>query len=105
MNKIDHVFAHGRPMDAINEPAIFESGVFGLHLFHNLLTERAHLRRTRYRHIFVAFVPENKMEEYGKHGHNTCHFLGRVATLTTWQSGKFCHIYGKLEDYAHALAL
>lgn len=39
VDEIDHVLAHGRAMDAINETAVLETRVLRFHLFHDLLTE------------------------------------------------------------------
>lgn len=67
VDEIDHVFAHGRFSDAVDEPAVLKPGVFRFHLLHHLLAEGAHLRRTRYHlYVFVALVPnrDNRMREY-----------------------------------------
>lgn len=56
VDKVDHVLAHGRPVDAVDEAAVLEAGVFRFHLLHDLLAERADFRRTRDRHILVALV-------------------------------------------------
>lgn len=57
VDKIDHVLAHGRPMDAINEAAILETSVFRFHFFHHLLTKRAHFGWARDGHVFITLVP------------------------------------------------
>lgn len=57
MNEVNHIFAHRRAADAINEPSVLEPGVLGLHLLHHLFAERADLRRTRYRHVLIALIP------------------------------------------------
>lgn len=57
VDEIDHVLAHGRTADAIDEPAIFEPSVLRFHFLYHLLSEGAHFRRTRYRHVLVALVP------------------------------------------------
>lgn len=57
VNEVDHVLAHRRTADAINEPAILEPGILSLQLLHHLFSERAYFRRTRYRHVLVALVP------------------------------------------------
>ncbi len=59
VDKVDHVFAHGRPVDAVDEAAVLEAGVFRFHLLHDLFAERAHFGRTRDCHVLVAFVPSN----------------------------------------------
>ena len=43
VNKVDHVLAHGRTMDAVNETAILKSGVFRLDFLNHLLAKGAHL--------------------------------------------------------------
>jgi hypothetical protein len=57
VDKVDHVLAHGRPMDAVDEASVLESSVFRFHFLHDLFAKRADFRRTRNRHILVAFVP------------------------------------------------
>lgn len=55
--EVDHVLAHGRPVYAVDEPAVLETGVLRLDLFHDLFAERAHFRRTRDGHVLAALVP------------------------------------------------
>lgn len=58
VDKVDHVLAHGRSMDAVNETAVFESGILSFHFFDDLFAKRTDFGRTRDRHVLVAFVPE-----------------------------------------------
>lgn len=37
MNKINHVFTHGRPMNSVDEPSILKSWVLSFHFLHHLL--------------------------------------------------------------------
>lgn len=62
VDKVDHVLAHGRPMDAVDETAVLETGVFRFHLLDDLFAERAHFCRTRDGHVLVAFVPAGGKE-------------------------------------------
>lgn len=57
MYEVDHIFAHGRTANTIDEPAIFEPSIFCLHFFHHLFPEGADFGRTCYRHVLVALVP------------------------------------------------
>ena len=52
MDKVYHVFTHGRAVDAIDEPTVLVTRVFGFHLLHDLFAERADFSRARDRHIF-----------------------------------------------------
>lgn len=57
VDKVDHVLAHGRPMDAVDETAVLEARVFRLHFLDDLFAERAHFGRTRNSHVLIALVP------------------------------------------------
>lgn len=61
VDEIYHVLAHRRPVDAVHEPAAFEPSVLGLDFLDHLFPERAHFSTTRYRHVFIALVPEIKL--------------------------------------------
>lgn len=56
VDEVDHVLAHRRPVDAVDEPSALEPRVFRFDLLHDLLAERTDLRAARYRHVLVAFV-------------------------------------------------
>lgn len=56
VDKIDHVLAHWRAMDAVNEAAILESGVLCFHFLHHLFSEGTHFGRTCDGHVLIALV-------------------------------------------------
>ena len=60
VDKVDHVLAHGRTMDAVDEAAILQASVLRLDLLDHLLAERTHLCRTGDGHVLVALVPNDK---------------------------------------------
>lgn len=60
VDKVDHVLAHGRTMDAVDEAAILQASVLRLDLLDHLLAERTHLCRTGDGHVLVALVPKDK---------------------------------------------
>jgi len=55
-NKVDHVFTHRGPVEFVNKPSTFKSGIFGLNFFHHLFTEAANFRGTLNSHIFGALI-------------------------------------------------
>lgn len=63
MYKVDHVFTHGRSMNSVHKTSIFEPRVLSFNLFHNLLSERANLRRTSNSHVLVTLVPGKSKEK------------------------------------------
>lgn len=56
VDKVDHVLAHGRPVDAVDEAAVLEAGVLRFHLLDDLLAKGADLGRARDGHVLVALV-------------------------------------------------
>jgi len=56
VDEIDHVLAHGRAVDAVDEASVLEARVLGLHLLDDLFAERAHFRRTGDGHVLIALV-------------------------------------------------
>ena len=59
-NKVDHVFTHRGPVEFVNKPSTFKSGIFGLNFFHHLFTEAANFRGTLNSHIFGALITVKK---------------------------------------------
>ena len=64
VDEVDHVLAHGAPVQLVDEAATLELRVLGLHLLHHLLAEAAHLGRALDRHLLGTLVPE-RGEEFG----------------------------------------
>ena len=56
VDEVDHVLAHGRAVDAVDEAAVLEAGVLGLDLLDDLLAEGAHLGGAGDGHVLVALV-------------------------------------------------
>ena len=59
MDKVDHVFAHGGPLDLVDEPTVLKLCVFCLQFLHNLFAKAADLGRALNGHVLIALVPEN----------------------------------------------
>ncbi|TRY73906.1 hypothetical protein TCAL_15726, partial [Tigriopus californicus] len=65
-DEVDHVFTHWRPIDLIDVPTAFVSGVFSLEFLDDLLPETAHFGRALDFHVLSAFIticPEFDQEE------------------------------------------
>lgn len=71
MNKVNHIFAHGAPVDAVNKAAVLVPGVLCFHFFNYLFAERTNFRRTRNCHIFITFIPSKRIITY-KHTKCIC---------------------------------
>lgn len=56
LNKIDHVFTHGRSLNAVNETWTLQPRVFRFDFFNNLFTEWANFCWACYHYVFIAFV-------------------------------------------------
>ena len=66
-NKVDHVFTHRGPVEFVNKPSTFKSGIFGLDFFHDLFSKAAHFCRTLNSHVFSAFkTARNLLNIYQK---------------------------------------
>ena len=57
-DEVDHVLAHGAPVDLIEVPPALKSGSLSLHLLHHLLSEAADLCGDLDRYVFIALVSE-----------------------------------------------
>lgn len=81
MNKVDHVFTHWRSMNSIHKTSVFEPCIFRFNLFDDLFPEGTYLRRTSYRHVFIALVPK-KIKIKGLVNHSWCSTKGDRTILT-----------------------
>ena len=57
--KIDHVFAHWRPLDFVNKTTTFTFGKFRFKFFNNLFTKATYFGGALNCHVFITLVPEN----------------------------------------------
>lgn len=56
VNKVDHIFAHRRSMNAIYKSTVFKSWILSFHFFHNLFPKRTYFGGACDRHVLVAFI-------------------------------------------------
>ena len=57
--KIDHVFAHWRPLDFVNKTTTFTFGKFRFKFFNNLFTKATYFGGALNCHVFITLIPEN----------------------------------------------
>ena len=57
--KIDHVFAHWRPLNFVNKTTTFTFGKFRFKFFNNLFTKATYFGGALNCHVFITLVPEN----------------------------------------------
>ena len=67
MNKIDHVFAHGRADNPINIAIIFVSWIFRFDFFYHLLAKRTNFRRASDGHAVRRLVTEKDKQVNNLH--------------------------------------
>ena len=65
-DEVDHVLAHGTPVQLVHEPPPLEPGVLCLHLLHHLLPKGADLGGALDRHVFVTFIPGMEIMSFGE---------------------------------------
>ena len=56
-DEVDHVLAHGAPVDLIEIPPALKSGSLSFHFLHHLLSEAADLSGHLDGHVLRALVP------------------------------------------------
>ena len=59
-NKVDHIFTHRGPVEFVNKPSTFKSGIFGLNFLDHLFSETANFCGALNGHVFCTFVTAKK---------------------------------------------
>ena len=59
-NKVDHIFTHRGPVEFVNKPSTFKSGIFGLNFLDHLFSETANFCGALNGHVFCTFVTAEK---------------------------------------------